>query len=273
MTFYNNKIDNAIFGFTGLVGSNLIKFYNFHRFYNSTNIKEAIGKKFNNIFICCIPAVKWYANKYPDIDIEEIENIKAILTTMQANKVFLISTIDIYDNTSNQSNENSIVNYEQNHYYGRNRYLFEEFIKLRFNDYIIIRLPALFGNGLKKNMLYDLLNNNDVDKIIINSRFQWYNLDWLKKDIDICVKNKLKICNFFTEPLNTSDIITLFPQYNYNNNPKNLLIYDVKTINFLNFPNGKNGYIRTKEEVYESIQHFVTTKQHINNFVRFILLI
>jgi hypothetical protein len=46
--------------------------------------------------------------------------------------------------------------------------------------------------------------------IPINSYFQWYNLDRLKKYIDIIIKNDIKICNLFSEPLETIKIMKLF---------------------------------------------------------------
>jgi len=250
-------MNNAIFGYTGLVGSHLNIYYTFKYFYNSKNIKKASGKTFDTIFISCIPAVKWLANKNPDDDNKIIEEIKSIFKTITANKVILISTIDIYNVINNKSNESTIIDYKNNHTYGKNRFLFEEFIKKQFNNITIIRLPALFGNGLKKNVIYDLLNNNEVDKIYINSSFQWYNLDWLKEDIDICINNNIKECNLFTEPLSTSKIIELFPEYNYKNNPTSFFNYDSTTIYDKYFPFGKNGYIRDKELVYNSLKQFI----------------
>jgi hypothetical protein len=37
-------------------------------------------------------------------------------------------------------------------------------------------LPALFGKHIKKNIIYDLLNENEIHNINYNSLYQWYNL-------------------------------------------------------------------------------------------------
>lgn len=37
--------------------------------------------------------------------------------------------------------------------------MFEEFCEKQFSKCHVIRLPALFGLGIKKNYLYDMLNN------------------------------------------------------------------------------------------------------------------
>ena len=53
--------------------------------------------------------------------------------------------------------------------YGRNRRRLEQIVAGRF-DALVVRLPALYGPGLKKNALYDLLHNNAVDKIDARER-------------------------------------------------------------------------------------------------------
>ena len=52
-------MSNAIIGYTGFVGSNLLKFYKFDYFYNSKNFEDAKNKSFDTIFFCGVPAVKW----------------------------------------------------------------------------------------------------------------------------------------------------------------------------------------------------------------------
>jgi len=254
----------ALVGYTGFVGSNLLQFYNIDYFYNSKNFNEAKNMSFDTIFFAGIPAVKWYANKYPEEDLQIINNIKEILKTITVKKFILISTIDVYENSESEN-----INYENeredydcdwvlNHHYGRNRYLFELFVKNEFKNHHIIRLPALFGKGLKKNVIYDLLNNNLIENIPINSKFQWYDLEWLKDDIDIVINNNIKICNLFTEPLDTREIIDLF---NYDKNifqNKNVIIYNLKTKYSKLFNNNSAiDYIRNSKVVLESIKKYI----------------
>jgi sugar phosphate isomerase/epimerase len=256
-----NKIENAIFGYSGFVGIHLIKKYKFGKLYNSSNIKDSINGEYNEIFICCVPAVKWLANKHPEKDASDIEEIKNIFKTISARKVILISTIDVYNNINNKSNEKTTILCEENNTYGKNRFLFEEFIKTTFNNYHIIRLPALFGRGLKKNIIYDLINDNGVSNIPINSAFQWYNLEWLKDDIEICKKNNIQECNLFTEPLETTDILSLFNHYDYSKNNTSQIIYDVQTIHSKFFPHGSIGYIRNKQDVLNNIKSFINNSK------------
>jgi sugar phosphate isomerase/epimerase len=248
----------AIAGYSGFVGSNLLQFYKFDYFYNSTNFNDVKNMEFDELYFCGIPAVKWIANKYPQEDLDIIENIQNILKTIKVNKIILISTIDVYENVEFGNDEDYDCDYVINHHYGRNRYRFEYFIKNNFKDYHIIRLPALFGKGLKKNIIFDLINNNQIENIPINSSFQWYDLEWLKNDIDIIVKNKIQLCNLFTEPLDSIEIINLFK---YNNdklkNNEKKLIYNCKTKYSKLFNSSVNGYIRDKNIVIESIKQFI----------------
>jgi hypothetical protein len=260
-------MSKCIVGYTGFVGSNLLQFYKFDYFYNSKNFKDIIDKTFDEIYFCGVPAVKWYANKNPDEDLLTINNIIDILKTIKVNKFYLISTIDVYEDVISEKDENYICNYKINHPYGKNRYIFEQFIISQFPNHHIIRLPALFGKGLKKNIIYDLLNNNGLENIPINSSFQWYDLNWLKQDIEVIIKNNIKICNFFTEPLNTINILNLF-NYDINNfdNTKKMS-YNLKTKYGNNFNSSIDGYIRDKKTVETSIKDFINfyklDKQHL----------
>jgi len=258
----------AVVGYTGFVGSNLLQFYVFDKFYNSKNFEEAKGKHFEEIIFCGIPAVKWFANKNPNEDENIIENIKNILNTITCNKFILISTIDVYNNTKCFSNEKSPINFLINHTYGKNRYLFEKYIEEKFENYFIIRLPALFGKGLKKNIIFDLINNNQIENIPFNSSFQWYNIDRLKNDIDIVINNNIKICNLFTEPIQTEEIVYLFNKiykkdYNFfiktndGNRLNDRIEYNTQTQYYEKFNSKKVGYICDGQAVLKDLETFL----------------
>jgi nucleoside-diphosphate-sugar epimerase len=257
--------ENALVGYSGLVGSNLQQFYEFKYFYNSKNFKDAIGKTFDTLFFCGLPAVKWYTNKNPNEDDEIINKIKEILNTISVKRFILISTIDVYENINNEYNEDYEIKYYNNHTYGKNRFLFEEYIKNNFANYNIIRLCGLFGKGLKKNIIYDLINNNNINNIPLNSSFQWYYLDWLKKDIELILNNNIKICNLFTEPIDTLKIIETFNdvykkdykfQIEYLGNIDTKITYNTCTKYFKIF-NTNNKYIRCKEEILNGLLEYL----------------
>ena len=245
----------ALFGYTGLVGTHLLQHIDFSNLYNSKNIRDAIGKSFDTIYISCVPAVKWLANKFPEKDTSEIEELIEIFKTIKSNKVVLISTIDIYDDITTNSNEKTNIDFLNNHTYGKNRYLFEMFIKSNYTNYYIFRLPALFSKYIKKNILFDLLHNNNIRNILYYSSFQWYNLERLSSDIDKYIYIDCdRIYNLVTEPVNTSDIVKLFnypiDSYNYERNaPK----YSLTTIYGIE----DTSYIDTSFNVLAQIKDFI----------------
>lgn len=240
----------VLVGYTGFVGSNLCRFVKFDKMYNSKNFHDAINTEIEELYFCGMPAEKWKANLNPQNDDLILQSIIDILNTMRIKKFILISTVDVYDNLNNKD-ENYIPDEDSNHKYGSNRYRLEKFVMQNFEDHYIFRLPALFGLGLKKNIIYDLLKNNNICKIPIESSFQWYFLDWLYQDINTNIRNNRRIVNLITEPLQTIEIIKLFQYDQSDFTNKNTISYDLKTIYDI------SGYFRSKEECLLEIEKFI----------------
>jgi hypothetical protein len=242
-------------GNTGLVGQTLKENIKFDLEFNSKNINlfENSVKDGCELWLSCLPATKWMVNKNLNQDIENIMSIINIIKHKTYSRVILISTIDVYSDSPMLSNEDYKPNFGGLSY-GSNRLLFEYLVDkfLTKDDYKVYRLPALFNNKIKKNILFDLINNNNVESINRNSYFQWYNLDNLHTFILETYKTQRSVFNLFTEPLRTLEIIELFPQYS-NKIPyiSGGVVYDYKT----NLT--ESGYIQTAEEVLKEIKKLV----------------
>ena len=143
----------GIIGYTGFVGSNLDNQIKFDEKYNSKNIDEIRGKEFDIVYCAGVSAVKWFANQNPEKDIAGINSLIENLKTIKTRIFVLISTIDIYPEFEN-INEDTLPNISKQDAYGKNRYYLENWVKNNFENYLIVRLPALFGKGLKKNFIY-----------------------------------------------------------------------------------------------------------------------
>ncbi|MBS5316737.1 MAG: NAD(P)-dependent oxidoreductase [Clostridiales bacterium] len=158
---------NALIGYTGFVGTNLMdKGYN--HLYNSKNIYQIAGNKYDTIVCAGIRAEKFLANKYPEQDLEAIQQLIDILKQVECKKFVLISTIDIYKNPIGVD-ETTPIELKNLHPYGRNRYYMEEFVRNHYKDYLIVRLPALFGKGLKKNFIYDMIHK--IPSMIMSEKY------------------------------------------------------------------------------------------------------
>ena len=46
-------------------------------------------------------------------------------------------------------------------------------LRKKFSRHVIVRLPGLIGPGLRKNIIFDFLNHNNVTKIESRSVFQF----------------------------------------------------------------------------------------------------
>jgi hypothetical protein len=244
-------------GDTGLVGTTLKEKINFDLTFNSKNIQDLQNVSDENItiYLSCLPATKWLVNKNIPEDLKNINKIIDIVSKKSYKKVVLISTIDVYCDSPLMIDESYSVNVK-NLSYGTNRYFFEMLVEnlLNFEDLKIFRLPALYNKHIKKNILYDLINNNNVNQINTNSSFQWYNLDNLCDDIKLysSLYPKRKVFNLFTEPLDSKEIVKLFPHHESNVSfAPNRNEYDFKTN--LN----KTGYILSKDEVLNDIKKFI----------------
>lgn len=243
-----------LIGNTGLVGQTIQKFEKFDEYFNSKNIEliKNIKKDGDELFLTCLPATKWLVNKNLKQDIDNIYKIIELLSGTQYSKIILISTIDIYNDSPLFVDETYSPNVSKLSY-GNNRYIFELLIRefIKADDLKVFRLPALFNNLIKKNVLYDLINDNNVNLINKNSIFQWYNLDNLFNDINKYSQeypNEV-IFNLFTEPIFTEDIINMFPKHinKVQNGPKLMYNYQTKF----------GGYIDKKNNVLKEINKFI----------------
>jgi hypothetical protein len=244
-----------LIGGTGLIGKTLLDQTNFDYTFNSKDIHtiEKVLEDGDEIWLSCLPAAKWLVNKNIEEDIYNMQYIIKLLRRTKFSNIILFSTIDVYERNNQKSTELSepIISRFS---YGTNRRLFELMVKdfLSYENLKIFRLPALFGKHLKKNILYDLLNNNMVDQVKVNSAFQWYDL----KDLYIDVVSRLETdpiyYNLFPEPVRTNKILDLFPEhklivdYNWFGS-----FYDYKTVHT------DTGYLYGKQTSLDKISRFI----------------
>ncbi len=201
---------SALIGHTGFVGGTLSRSQDFNDNYNSANIGDIAGKSYDLVVCAGAPAAKWIANKDPEGDAAAIARLTGPLATVDAKEFVLISTIDVYPDPTGGANEEAEIDPSANHTYGRNRYGLEEFVRGRMPHARIVRLPALFGRGLKKNAIYDLLNGNAVDAINPLGEFQWYPMRRLADDLTVVRASDVNLVNLFPERVPMATIIDAF---------------------------------------------------------------
>lgn len=198
----------VLIGSSGYVGTTLQKQTRFDRLYRSTNIGDIRGSKSGLIVCAAAPAQKWLANQDPVSDRRSIEGLISHLETVSSENFVLISTVDVFKNPVGVD-EDSLVEEDGLHPYGLHRRLLEKFIEGRFPNHLVVRLPGLVGPGLRKNVIFDFLNGNNVSAIDARGEFQFYPMINLWYDIQLAIRQGLKLVHLTAEPLSVREVSEL----------------------------------------------------------------
>ena len=222
-------MNNALIGFSGFVGSTLLKQRQFATLYRSTNIHEIENREFDVVVCAGAPAQKWIANRYPVDDRKKIDSLINHLRTVRCKIFILISTVDVFKEPIGVD-ESTNVDESGLHPYGLHRRLLEKFVEQNFSNHLIVRLPGLVGPGLRKNVIFDLLNGNNLHAIESRGVFQFYPMVNLWFDIQRAQAAGLSLLHLTAEPISVSDVSLhgfgkLFTQ-SLANSP---VLYDMKT--------------------------------------------
>jgi len=243
MQLKNSTKNNGLIGSTGFVGQNLRDQFWFDELYNSKNIEDINGKEFELLVCAGTSGNRRIVNKNPHEDLQNIEKLKKSLRGLKVKNFILISTIEILTPMSA---------------YGSHRFQFELFCQETFPNCLIVRLPLIFGKGLKKNAIYDLIHLQ-YDWINFKDVYQYYYLNNLWNDINIALENDLKEINLFSEPIKISDIA--HDIFNLELKPAHFGSEDGRHHNYFcsnwEIWNKKEGYVYTKEEIYNSIRGYI----------------
>lgn len=198
-------MENALIGFSGFVGSTLLKQAHFDALYRSTNVHEIENREFNVVVCAGAPAQKWIANRDPEDDRQKIDTLIGHLQTIKCKTFILISTVDVF-NKPVGVDEATPVEEAGLHPYGLHRRLLEKFVQDHFPSHLVARLPGLVGPGLRKNVIFDLLNSNNLHAIESRGVFQFYPMVNLWYDIQTALQESLQLVHLTAEPISVADV-------------------------------------------------------------------
>ena len=196
---------NALIGYSGYVGTTLLKQTPFESLYRSTNISDIESQSFDTVVCAGAPAQKWIANREPEADWQKIKGLIAHLKTIHCKIFILISTVDVFKNPIGVD-EDTLVDESGLHAYGLHRRLLEKFVESHFASYLIVRLPGLVGPGLRKNIIFDFLNENNLQAIDSRGIFQFYPMVNLWYDIQTALNAGIKLLHLTAEPISVADV-------------------------------------------------------------------
>ncbi|MDP1774327.1 MAG: hypothetical protein Q8L15_18830 [Methylobacter sp.] len=231
---------SALIGETGFVGTSLKKQAVFGATYRSINISDIDGQSFDTVVCAGAPAQKWIANSEPEADLHNIKKLISHLKSVRCKTFVLISTVDVFKSPLGV-NEATRVDESGLHAYGLHRRLLEQFVESHFPNYLIVRLPGLVGPGLRKNVIFDFLNDNNLHAIDSRGIFQFYPMVHLWYDIQTALNAGLQLVHLTAEPISVADV----SKYGFGKSFDHVLtnspaIYDMRTRHAQIF--GASGY-------------------------------
>lgn len=247
----------ALIGYTGFVGKTLCQQSRFTDRYNSQNFHEMADQHYDEIVCAGIQSLKWWANQNPDADWRDIDALLGVISTVSADRFILISTVDVYKEPVGVD-ENTMLDTYGLHPYGSHRLRAENAIRKQFHNHLILRLPGLFGHGLKKNLIYDSLTGADLSGFDGRSQFQFYNLVHLHDDISRLLEHDVSTVNLASEPVDAAVVVERISgkswQYQTVQPP---VKYDMQTI-YGGLWGEIGPYIYTAETTLDEIAAFAT---------------
>ena len=120
--------------------------------FDRSTIDNAFQKQYDILIYAGVPGVKYLANANPVEDMKAIQVARDNILNIRAHKKVLISTIDASFELGDS----------QASVYGIHRRMLENMVA---HECRIIRLPALFGSTVVKNVWFDLVNHNLPDQL------------------------------------------------------------------------------------------------------------
>jgi nucleoside-diphosphate-sugar epimerase len=250
---------SALLGYTGFVGGNLLREHTFAGLYNSANVEALAGERFDLVVCAGAPAAKWKAIQDPVADRACLARLTAALGRVSAKYVVLVSTADVFGEPEGVDEGATPSGATP---YGRHRLELEQFVAGRF-DALVVRLPALFGPGLKKNAVYDLLHHNQVEKIDGRAVYQFYDVRRLWRDVAVARAAGLSLVHLATEPVSMGEVArSAFGLEWANELPGRPPCYDLRT-RHAGLYGGAGGYLATRAQVLAALAEFVATERGI----------
>ncbi|MET0725105.1 MAG: NAD-dependent epimerase/dehydratase family protein [Leifsonia sp.] len=194
----------ALIGYTGFVGSNLASRYEFDDVYNSMNIAEIAGRSYDLVVTAGNRADSFRINRDEAGDLAEVDALGDHLESARIDKLVLVSTVCVYP-AGGTPDESTPLTDAALTPYGRNRLHQERRLSAAF-DTLVVRLPQLYGDALKKGLIYDLSNDYRVEYIRPENEFQYYDVRRLWSDIGISLDAGLASMNIATEPVRNAEV-------------------------------------------------------------------
>jgi nucleoside-diphosphate-sugar epimerase len=176
--------DAAVIGANGFVGRNLMRSFlmkniNAIGITRETLIGEIQGKHFRKVFFCAGNSKTFLSQKDPQFCLERnVNNLYQYLSNLSYDKFIYVSSVIVYPQTNLLRSEHFLIDISDLSIYGTHKYLAERYVKEFAKTWVILRPTGFFGNGLKKNFLFDLRNNKEEVFLKKSSWIDYMPVEW-----------------------------------------------------------------------------------------------
>jgi nucleoside-diphosphate-sugar epimerase len=243
----------ALIGWSGFVGGALQPRVRPVARFRSTDVHQLADADVDEIVCAGAPAEKWRANSAPEDDWAGITRLIDALDASRARSCVLVSTVDVYAD-SRGADETTPADTAQEQAYGRHRALLEQFVMGRFDEALIVRLPGMFGPGLKKNLVFDLIHQPEARFAHAASTFQFYDVRDLWGHVLSARDAGLTVVNLATEPVSSAQVAEDCFGVDYRCDDRPLAAYDLRTTHAAELAGREGSYLRSAGEVLAGIR-------------------
>lgn len=147
---------DLLVGSTGFVGGNLLAKHTFAAECHSSDITAQYGTRPDLCVYAGVPAAMFLANADPEADLAVMRAARENIRQIAPKRLVLISSIAVLADSRGVYEDSPAQDTEGLPAYGKNRLQLERWVREDFPDALIVRLPALYGTGIRKNFLFDL---------------------------------------------------------------------------------------------------------------------
>lgn len=242
---------SLLIGNTGFVGCHLKRSHSFDVQVHRPNVRTVVGLNTDLLVCAGLPAEKWRANQDAVADWANMAELAEVLSTVQADRAVLLSTIDVYQ-PAVEVDENDPAQLNGHSAYGTHRAWFEAFFRSRFPRSLILRLPGLFAPDVRKNLIHDLLHGKTDQWARVNrdSTFQFFDVTRTWALTMAAWDSGIHLLNVTSEPVTAQAVADLFGvQLSAEGNAAE---YDMRSVHAATF-GGQNGYLYSSEAVLAGI--------------------
>lgn len=164
-----SEVSYIVLGGTGLIGSAVLRYLQGRKetvlSIHSKNYAEFVGAKAQVLVNCNGNTFRFRANHDPKWDFEaSVATVQRSIFDFGFDMYLFVSTVDVYNilDDPSRNHEEVEIHFERLMPYAFHKWLAERIVERYAYRSVILRVSTALGPGLRKNPIYDLLNERQL---------------------------------------------------------------------------------------------------------------